>query len=71
MNVCDCSNTKFKGLYCNEYYEAEKIGWFNVLLKIISVILTAITLAFMIGIYRSRNDPKIKAGIVFFLIKIF
>jgi len=69
MNVCDCSSTPYKGLYCNEYYIEEKSTAFMVFLKIISIILTIITIAFIIGIIKNRNDQKIKAGINIYLKK--
>ncbi|KAL6625192.1 hypothetical protein LY90DRAFT_33616 [Neocallimastix californiae] len=70
MNVCDCSSTPYKGLYCNEYYIEEKSTAFMVFLKIISIILTIITIAFIIGIIKNRNDQKIKAASYNFLILI-
>ncbi|ORX38754.1 hypothetical protein BCR36DRAFT_313404, partial [Piromyces finnis] len=70
MNTCDCSKTKFRGPYCNEYYKAKKVTWFNITIIIISIILTLITLFCMLGICLNRNAPKIKAASYNFLLII-
>ncbi|ORX57356.1 hypothetical protein BCR32DRAFT_308153, partial [Anaeromyces robustus] len=70
INVCDCSETHFKGLYCNEYYEVKKGKWSNIFLKSLSYILMVITIIFMVGIFMNRNDPKVKAASYNFLLII-
>ena len=61
-NVCDCRNTAFTGLYCNEYYKLERIRSIDAIIKLISIMIIGISLIFMAGIYLLRTDPKIKSG---------
>jgi len=61
-NVCDCSKTTFTGLYCDEHYKVERIKIFDILYRIIAIIITIITILCIFGIYRYKNNPIIKGG---------
>ncbi|KAL6600251.1 7 transmembrane sweet-taste receptor of 3 GCPR-domain-containing protein [Neocallimastix sp. 'constans'] len=69
-NVCDCSKTTFTGLYCDEHYKVERIKIFDILYRIIAIIITIITILCIFGIYRYKNNPIIKGGGIQFLILI-
>lgn len=61
-NLCDCTNTTYTGLYCDEHYKLERISSFDITIKIISVVLIIIVISIMIGIILLRNNPVIKGG---------
>eukprot|EP00833_Pecoramyces_ruminatium_P017213 jgi/Orpsp1_1/1191245/evm.model.d7180000084357.1 len=69
-NVCDCTETNFKGQFCNERYSLERIKLLDILLKIISIIFILFTIILIFGIIVYRKNSIIKAGSVDFLIII-
>ena len=60
-NVCDCTGTNYKGLYCNEYYKLERSKYLDITIKIIGVIMTIASISLFIGLYIFRKKPQIKA----------
>jgi len=66
-NVCDCSETTLTGLYCSEHYKEERFKVFDILYRVIAIIIFIITTICIFGIYRYKNNPIIKGGGVHFL----
>lgn len=62
INVCDCSETQFIGLTCNDYYREKETYVSDLIIKIISYVLTFITVLLIISIYVFRSNQNIKAG---------
>jgi len=61
INVCNCTNTLYKGLYCNEYNKLNRISLINIIAIIISIILILIIGASFVGtvIYKNKMVFKI------------
>ncbi|ORX42624.1 hypothetical protein BCR36DRAFT_362122 [Piromyces finnis] len=70
INICDCSNSQYVGLYCNEYYKTEKTEILDLVVKIISYSLTFITILLLIGIWVFKKNEKVKAASFDFLVLI-
>ncbi|ORX82322.1 hypothetical protein BCR32DRAFT_292715 [Anaeromyces robustus] len=69
-NICDCSNMKLKGKFCDQYAYLKRIKLFDVLFLIISstLILLSFVTIIMIKIY--KNNTFIKGGSIPFMILI-
>lgn len=65
-NKCDCSGTKYKGLYCDEYYKIKRYKLIDAMIQIISVILNVLVIVATIGIIYYKKNPVIKAGKIFY-----
>jgi len=61
-NVCDCSNTYYKGKTCTEHEKLERFKIIDIIMIIISSFLIIISLLLMIGIIIFRDDEIIRAG---------
>lgn len=62
MNLCDCSDTKFKGSTCSERYKQERIPGVDIIIRIASVVTIIMSLISVILLYYYKNEKIIKAG---------
>ncbi|ORX52523.1 hypothetical protein BCR36DRAFT_369322 [Piromyces finnis] len=69
-NVCDCSNTPYTGLHCNEYYKLERNIFMYDLYQIIAIVLFVITMICLALLLVYKNASIIKGGGFEFLIII-
>jgi len=63
INLCDCSKTFFTGSYCNEYFKMDRIPVLDYLFRILTLILTVVTIFILIITISLKNNPTIKGGI--------
>jgi hypothetical protein len=61
-NVCDCSNTQFKGLYCEEHYKLERNIIIDRILRSISIGLIIISVIIFISLIIFKNNQILKSG---------
>jgi hypothetical protein len=66
-NICDCSNTKFKGPLCSERYQQERHKFYEVLIIVISNASILIYIISLIFLHLHRNFDIIKAASFDFL----
>ncbi|OUM61508.1 hypothetical protein PIROE2DRAFT_12460 [Piromyces sp. E2] len=61
-NVCDCTNTKFKGNLCNEHYPLKRMKILDLIILILSIFLIVFTIILIIGVLLYHKHTIIKAG---------
>ncbi|ORX58414.1 hypothetical protein BCR36DRAFT_277386, partial [Piromyces finnis] len=62
-NLCKCHDTLYTGKFCNEYYQLERIGILDTIIRIITIILLFIIIMLIFITLKYRKNKNIKSGI--------
>ncbi|KAL6611929.1 hypothetical protein U3516DRAFT_664841 [Neocallimastix sp. 'constans'] len=62
INICNCTNTKYKGALCDEHYKLEKVTYFDNIMAVISLIIILISVFLIAGIMKFKKYQAVKSG---------